>query len=70
MKTLAKIFSLTLLVAFASCKKDEAPNVNQDDALGVWNLTGVSCTDGTTSTTVPGIPAITGTFTVTGKNYN
>lgn len=71
MKTLAKFLSLSLLVLFASCSKDEeAPNVNQGDAVGIWQLTDVSCTDGTTTTTGPGFPTINGTFTVSGKNYN
>jgi len=71
MKTLAKFLGLSLLVLFASCSKDEeTPNVNQGDAVGIWQLTDVSCTDGTTSTTGPGFPPINGTFTVSGKNYD
>lgn len=71
MKKLAKISSLLLLILIASCKKDnDTINVNQEDVEGTWNLTDVSCTDGTTTTTVDGAPPISGTFTVTGKNYN
>lgn len=69
MKTLAKILSLSILVLFASCKKDD-PNFNQDDAVGTWNLTAVSCTDGSVSVSGSGIPPINSTFTVSGKNYN
>ena len=70
MKSLLKIASLALLVFLASCKKDDDSDVNTSDVVGVWNLTGVSCTNGTTSTIVPGTPAFNGTFTVSGKNYN
>lgn len=71
MKTLTKILSLSLLIAISSCKKDDDTlNVTNEDVAGIWSLTDVSCTDGTTTTTVDGAPPISGTFTVTGKNYN
>ncbi|MFN0013054.1 MAG: lipocalin family protein [Saprospiraceae bacterium] len=70
MKTVAKILSLSIIVLLTSCKKDEIPNFNQADAVGTWDLAAVSCNDGMSTTTVPGIPPVSATFTVSGKNYN
>jgi len=69
MKTLAKILSLSILVFFASCEKDD-PSFNQADAAGTWTLTSMTCNDGSVAVSGSGIPPITSTYTASGKDYN
>lgn len=68
MKFQILVLTALTLFTFSSCSKDETAD-NASKIVGTWSITGLSCTDGTTSTTIFGATT-TYPFTATGKDYN
>ncbi len=65
-----QIFLISLLfISFLSCNKDDDSSINSAQAVGTWNMTSFSCTNGAISGTFSGIP-VSATFTLKGSNYN
>lgn len=67
MKNAIKVLSLLTLVLFASCKKDDKKTAD-DGIVGTWNLTVLTCDDGTSTTELDGTTTTT-TFTTEGKDF-
>lgn len=65
------LFSTLLVMSFLSCSKDEEEQVKVSSSAiaGLWKLSSVSCTDGTT-TVESGGSTLNQSFTVTGKDYD
>lgn len=56
-----------VLLAFSSCGKDD--EFSEDDLVGTWKLSGISCTDGKITDSSSGT-ASTSTFKFTGKDFD
>lgn len=56
-----------VLLAFSSCGKDD--EFSEDDVVGTWKLSGLSCTDGKITDTSSGT-ATTSTLKITGKDFD
>ena len=69
MKKINYLLAILLITFATSCSKDDDKTVQNQDILGVWNMTGVHCNDGVTTTESAG-GEISSEYTFYGTDIN